>query len=319
MRIRSATSTGAAPGCAASGHLVQPATDLLRAQRPGDQLALAVVATGGGQDLQRGQRLDALGHHRLAQAVRQPDGRGDDGRRTRVADHPGHERPVELELVERQLVQVGQRRVAGAVVVHRDAHAEGAHRMQHVEAAIPNLHDRALGDLQDQRRGRQPELGERGGDAVGEIRGGHAGRHVDRHRQLPPGLPPGAALRQRLAQHDVAQRPHQPGPLHQRQELVGPDLPEPRMAPAHQQLQLIDPTRAQVQLGLVAQQQRPGRPGRFPLAARRRSPRATPARSAGCAGRARSWPGRRPAGCPRTWPRTSRSPRTAAGRRTSSA
>jgi len=40
-----------------------------------------------------------------------------------------HERLVDLELVDREAVQIGERRVAGAEVVHRDAHAEGRELM----------------------------------------------------------------------------------------------------------------------------------------------------------------------------------------------
>ena len=57
-------------------------------------------------------------------------------------------RLVDLELVQRQALEVGQRRVAGAKVVQRKAHAvrlEGAHLLDHVFHIV---HQQALGQLQ---------------------------------------------------------------------------------------------------------------------------------------------------------------------------
>ena len=60
----------------------------------------------------------------MPERVRQLDGRAHDGGGPRVLGHRLHERAVELELVDRQLAQVGQRGVAGAEVVDGDPDAE---------------------------------------------------------------------------------------------------------------------------------------------------------------------------------------------------
>ena len=65
------------------------------------------------------------------------------GRRD-VAD----ERLVDLDLVEREAAQIAQRRIAGAEIVHRDADAEVAQRVQGRErrAAVGEQH--RFGDLE---------------------------------------------------------------------------------------------------------------------------------------------------------------------------
>ena len=68
--------------------------------------------------------LDALGHHGLVQLSRQGDDRGDDGVVARILAEVADERAVDLEHVERQPLQVRQRRVAGAEIVDRQPHAQ---------------------------------------------------------------------------------------------------------------------------------------------------------------------------------------------------
>ena len=63
----------------------------------------------------------------------------------------GHERAVDLDRVERQLAQVGQRRVAGPEVVEDDADAQRAELLQDAEARLGAVHDAGLGDLQLER------------------------------------------------------------------------------------------------------------------------------------------------------------------------
>ena len=100
-----------------------------RRRRRGTRSAAAGARTGsparaaaeGEQRLALRLGLDALGHHG------QPERRGhrrdrlDQRRGARVLRHPGHERAVDLQRVEREALQVGQRRVAGAEVVEQRA------------------------------------------------------------------------------------------------------------------------------------------------------------------------------------------------------
>ena len=119
--------------------------------------------------------------------MRRPWARRDHGlddRAVRVAVEPGDERPVDLDRVERQVLQVGQRRVAGAEVVE---HEPDAHVAQPAERPDPDLglvHHDALGDLELERRRVEPGLGQDRVDLVDEVRLAElAGRQVDRHHQ----------------------------------------------------------------------------------------------------------------------------------------
>ena len=80
----------------------------------------------------------------------------------------GHERPVELELVDREVPQVGEGAVAGAVVVDRDPQPEPAQGLEHRPRALRVEHDDALGDLELERAGRHGMLVEQGLDPVRE-------------------------------------------------------------------------------------------------------------------------------------------------------
>ena len=85
------------------------------------------------QDLELGLGLDALGDDADAQAVGQRD-HGLDDRPVRLAVEPGHERPVDLDRVEGQVLQVGQRRVAGAEVVEDEPDAHVAQPVERPDA-----------------------------------------------------------------------------------------------------------------------------------------------------------------------------------------
>ena len=72
------------------------------------------------------QRLYALGNHVQPQVA----GHADDGLHDHIVGgaltQVAHKRLVNLELVQGQVGQVGQRRVARAKVVHRKLHTPGA-------------------------------------------------------------------------------------------------------------------------------------------------------------------------------------------------
>ncbi len=90
---------------------------------------------------------------------------------------------MDLDDVDVEAAQVGQRRVAGAEVVDRQLHAVGLERDQD---RLALLEGDALGDLQDQRARIEVEVGQGALDvvddpAVLEL----ARRHVDAHFQGP--------------------------------------------------------------------------------------------------------------------------------------
>jgi hypothetical protein len=57
---------------------------------------------------------------------------------------------VDLQPVDGQAAEVGQRRVAGAEVVDGKAHPELAQALHHLERGFHALHEGGLGDLQRQ-------------------------------------------------------------------------------------------------------------------------------------------------------------------------
>ena len=161
-------------------------------------------------------RLDALGRDEQAERRAHRDDRLDHG------GGVGHrqavdERAVELEPVEREAAQVAERRVAGAEVVEHDPHAEAAQRGQHRAGRVGLLHQRALGQLERERLGRQARLAQRRLDVAGQLAARDlARRHVDRHVQLlRPGqlAAPARELGAGGAQHVAAELGDQPALL----------------------------------------------------------------------------------------------------------
>jgi hypothetical protein len=71
-----------------------------------------------------------------------------------VLGEVGDEAAVDLQRGDREVPEVGQRAVAGAEVVHRDADAVLAQAAQQPDRRLGVLHDRRLGDLKDQLAGR---------------------------------------------------------------------------------------------------------------------------------------------------------------------
>src|SRR2546427_807790 len=65
--------------------------------------------------------LHTLGDDLQAQAGAQGDDGARNGRVVGVAEHVAHEAAVDLELVQRQALEIGQRGVAGAEVVQRES------------------------------------------------------------------------------------------------------------------------------------------------------------------------------------------------------
>src|ERR1700676_1364710 len=67
-----------------------------------------------------------------------------------MALHVRYERLVDLDLVERERLQIGQRRISRAKVVHCDANAKQLEASQDREAAREILDQHALGDFKFQ-------------------------------------------------------------------------------------------------------------------------------------------------------------------------
>ena len=58
------------------------------------------------------------------------------------------EATIDLDLVERETLQIAQRGIAGAEIVQRDPHADAAQLMQNGERGVVIANQHRLGDLQ---------------------------------------------------------------------------------------------------------------------------------------------------------------------------
>ena len=186
--------------------------------------------------------------------MRQRDDRVDDRAAGGVAIHLLHELAIDLERVERHPLQLAERRIAGAEVVHVDEHAHGAQPRHGVDGLGGVLHGRGLGDLQAQALRRQARLLEDAGHVVHHggrdelpVRDVHPHRHLRQRRDLA--LPP-SELQAGVDQHQLAQRHDEAGLLGDGDERVGHHQPARRVTPPHQRLQGRQPTGA-VDDGLV--------------------------------------------------------------------
>jgi hypothetical protein len=101
--------------------------------------------------------------------VGQVDDRGHDRRVLLVGEQAGHERPVDLELVDREPLEVRQRGVAGAEVVDRQADPEALQLGQGGAGGLDVLHQHRLGDLQVHGGRVDAGLGEDLGHHPGEV------------------------------------------------------------------------------------------------------------------------------------------------------
>ena len=135
----------------------------LRVDRGAEEMALPLVAAEREQALElrrRSRRLRRRPRCRACRRARRWCARSP-GRRRWVSMR-AQEQAVDLQLVDRQLAQVGEARVAGAEVVDGEAHAELADAAQRLGVVVEVRHQHALGDLELERGAVQPVRRQRG-------------------------------------------------------------------------------------------------------------------------------------------------------------
>ncbi len=115
-----------------------------------EQEALHAVAAELAQLRERRLVLDAARDHGEAELVRELDRRAHDQRVARVLGHAHDERLVDLELVERQAPQIGERRIAGPVIVDGELASELVQPLEVLERMARLADDRVLGELEGQ-------------------------------------------------------------------------------------------------------------------------------------------------------------------------
>ena len=187
---------------------------------PAEDIALDHADPELADQLQIVMGLDALGAGIHAERF----GKGDDGaddRRVAVGRagrrRAANEALVDLDLVERRLLQIAERRIAGAEIVEREAHSE---RLQLGESFVGRFalgQEHAFGDLELEPVGADPGfpevLGDHGDDRrIVELQR----RQVDRDAHM---VGPMRGFLQRRPQHPFADLADQAGFLGERHEL----------------------------------------------------------------------------------------------------
>ena len=172
----------------------------------------------------------------------------DAGRPFRLGD-VGDEAAVDLDLVEREALQIAQRGVAGAEIVERDPDPDGAKLVQNGERRLVVANEHGLGDFklepaggEARRRQRRHDF-QRQGAALELNR-----RDVDREPDI---VRPGRGFRASGGQYPLAERVDQAGFLGNRNKLDGRNHAALRMAPAQQRLAAGDPVVLQVETRLI--------------------------------------------------------------------
>ena len=203
-------------------------------------------------------RLHPFGDDLQPQAGAQGDDGAHDGRVVGVIEHVAHKTLVNLELVQGQALEVGQRGVAGAKVIERKADAVVLELLHFFNHAFDVSQQHALGQLQQQAvragiaaRQRCQHLRDKVG--LMKLPGADVDRHFQRAQQgvgLPAGQGGAGA-----AQHPLANRQNQPALLGQRNEQARRDKAALRVLPAQQGLGADDASVGH--LGLVVELELP--------------------------------------------------------------
>ena len=197
--------------------------------------------------------LDALGDHLEVEALAHVDDGSHDGGIVRIDRDVAHERLVDLQSADRELLQGGKRRIAGAEIVDRQIEAHRIQLVQQPDGPFRVGHQGRLRHLELE-AGRGHVMAAEDVPASGdEARLFQlAQRQIDgdaarlRHRPLPLAIIGADAVH-----HPLADVQDEAGFLGQRYELGGRDVAVPRQAPAQQRLGADHAAVAQVHLGLI--------------------------------------------------------------------
>src|SRR5690606_17253735 len=229
-----------------------PGGQLVTRHGAGDEVALGEVAVGGAQETPVVLVLHPLGDGHHPQLPGHAEAAFEDGAQGIVLPGAVHEAAVDLELVEGDVPQLHQGRVAGAEVVDGQADVLEPEAGEDIQGGDAVAHQPALGDFQHQPRQGHRVAGGGGGDEVGKLqRRQVVHRQVDGDVELEvPGTPLphlGKGHRQHLAGEVVDQAVV----LGEANELIGPHQPVHGVLPAHQGLDPHDVAAGEVYHRLV--------------------------------------------------------------------
>ena len=139
----------------------QPGPERVGFERLRDVEALRLVAAEVTEPVERLPVLDAFGDDPETEVAAQLHGGPDDREVLDPVEHVRHERAVDLELLDRQPLQVGERGEPGPEVVDRQAHAEPRQAVQDGVGSTRVGDEEALGQLEPEERRRTPNRSRR--------------------------------------------------------------------------------------------------------------------------------------------------------------
>ena len=169
---------------------------------------------------------------------------------------PRHEGAVDLEFVDRQLSQLGQRRVTRPEIVDREPYACHAQQFHVARRGAGVAHHRAFRDLEDEARRGDAVPGEEAQYRIAESRVDDvACREVHGHVEDEVILLPFGHLVDCGAQYPVRQLARSARLLCQRHELARRNRSQPGVIPSHQRLDARDTTRGDCDLRLEREMQ----------------------------------------------------------------
>ena len=229
---------------------VEKLDDLLGRQRRGEEPALRLGDAVLGRDQrQLLGRLDALDDDRKAQFGAELGDAAQQHQRTVARLDPLEEGAVDLDLVERQALQVAEARVAGAEIVERDAHAEIADLVQEQARRARVLEQHRLGDFDLEPARVEAGFAQHLLDRLDDVAAAElAGRQVDGHAHM---VRPRRARPAGLAQHPFAEIDDQAHFLGDGNELGRRDHAAQRVRPAQKRLAGGNLARLQIEQRLV--------------------------------------------------------------------
>ena len=246
---------------------MEPLHELRRRHRSGDQIALRSIGTHLAQRGEVSFLFDALHHDAEAKVVTEIDDRAHNHVVLFVVEHVAHKRLVNLDLVDRKQLKLGQRREPGPEVVDGDLHAEGPERMQRMPSQRAVGHDLALCDFEHEPIAGHAMITQQPRDEVGKIMIEEVpDRHVDGDGDVHPLRAPLSKLPDSLFDHPTRERLNQTGELAQLHEVMWREQPMARVFPADEPLGTDDTSGAHVDLRLVIQPEIARHDGRSQLA-----------------------------------------------------
>ena len=191
--------------------------------------------------------FDALGDDAQLERAGEADDCAHDGFAAVVLVESLHERAVDLEHLDREGLEVRQRRVTRAEVVDDEMRAEAAQRREDARRGRRVVHQHALGDLEPECVGFEAGIAQDGLDLTHEVRVVQlAGREVHRDVEVARrriGCAPAGRLGASGREHLDAEREDEVGLFGDANELVGRDRTELGMREPGERLDAEDARR----------------------------------------------------------------------------